>query len=227
MKSFLAILILTAGLGGLAFSATPALSLGSGSGLPGTTTPLPGQISAAAGVVALQYDVLYEGGRLAATAVTPGNALLGHTLHLSRLSDRSSRVVVYSLSNLSLQDGILANLYFAIASNAPVGTVAITLTNGILADATAKAIPTVSYLPGTLTIRAGPARLGEITRSVDGLVRFDLVGSSNGEYQIETSTDLVTWQFLGVGTATGGVIHWLDSTAKANPNRFYRAVAKP
>lgn len=227
MKSVLAILILVVSLGSPVFSATPAVSLGSGSGLPGSTTPLPGQISTAAGVVALQYDVLYEGGQLAATAVTPGNALLGHTLHLSRLSDRSSRVVIYSLSNLSLQDGILANLYFAIASNAPVGTVAITLTNGILADATAKAIAPVSYLPGTFTIRAGPARLGEITRSVDGLVRFDLVGSYNGEYQVETSTDLVNWQVLGVGTATGGLLQWLDSTAKANPSRFYRAVAKP
>ena len=214
-------------LGNIAFAASPQLSLGNASGIPGSTTSLPGQIRNATGVVALQYDVIYEGGQLTATAITPGNALLNHTLHLSRLSDHSSRVLVYSLSNLGLQDGILANLYFAIASNAPAGTVAITLTNSIFADASAKAIPPATDLPGTLTIRAGPAQLGEITRSVDGLIQFNLTGTDRGEYQIEASSDLVHWQVLGAVTATQGKIRWTDPAAIAYPNRFYRAVAKP
>lgn len=206
---------------------TPEVTLGAGQGAPGTSASVPARLANGAGAVALQYDVLFNGGRLSSSSAAPGNALLGHNAFLSTLGNGRSRLLVYSLSNAQLGNGALAELYFKIASNAPLGTVSITLTNGILANSAGKAIAPVTEVPGSLTITAGPARLGEIVRGGDGLIQFQVSGSSGGIYRLEVSTDLVNWTSVATSTAVDGLIQYTDFDSKTRPLRFYRAIAIP
>ena len=207
--------------------AAAQISLGTGAAPAGGIAAITNRLSGTAGVVGLQYDVLYNGGRLAANSTTPGNALLGHNVFLSRLTTNSSRVVIYSLSNAPLTNGSLASLYFAIAANAPLGTQTITLTNGILAGAAGQSLGAVDSVPGTLTITAGPARLGEILQRSDGLIQFVVEGTPGGTYLLQASNDLLNWETVGTSTAVDGRIESTDLDSKARPLRFYRAVVKP
>lgn len=207
--------------------AAAQISLGTGASPAGGSAAITNRLSGAAGVVGLQYDVLYNGGRLAANATVPGNALLGHNVFLSRLTPNSSRVVIYSLSNTALTNGALASLYFAVAASAPLGTQTITLTNGILAGAAGQSLGPVDSVPGNLVITAGPAKLGEIVRSSEGFIQFQVEGSSGGTYLLQASTDLVSWETVGTSTAVAGLIQFTDSESKTRPVRFYRALVKP
>jgi hypothetical protein len=207
--------------------AASQLTVGTNAGFPDTTIPVSGQFTSDAGVVALQYDVLFDGAKLGATAIAGGNSLVNHNLLLSSLGNGTNRVVVYSYSNAQLTNGVLASLYFTIASNAPVGTTAITLTNGLLANAAAQAVAGASYVPGSLTIVAGPARLGMITRAVNGLIQFQVTGSYNASYVIEASTNLVQWTAVSTNVAVGGMIQLQDADSAVYPTRFYRARVGP
>ena len=205
-------------------AAAPQLALGTASGTPGSATSVTNQFISEVSVVALQYDVLFDGGKLGAASAFTGNALLDHQLFLSSPGPGTSRVVVYSLSNAQLSNGVLAQLYFTIAANAPVGATAVTFTNGILASPAGQAIDGANYVPGSITIVAGPARLGTVARAQNGLVQFEVTGSYNGNYVIQASNNLIDWTPLGTNIAVNGIIQLQDNDSAIFPTRFYRAV---
>jgi hypothetical protein len=171
--------------------------------------------------------VQFDGGKLASTGIGGGNALLDHAVFVNALGNGTNRVLVYSLSNAALSNGVLAQLYFAIASNAPLGTTAITFTNGLLANAAGQAVNGASYVPGSLTITTGAARLGGITRGTGGLIQFEITGSPNASYVIEASTNLIQWLPIRTNTAVNGLIQLQDADSSVFPLRFYRAFSVP
>ena len=58
----------------------------------------------------------------------------------------------------------------------------------------------------------------------DGSVRFQIRGIPNGQYVIESSTNLAEWETLRTLTAgTGGLIEFVESNSNAPGARFFRA----
>jgi hypothetical protein len=59
----------------------------------------------------------------------------------------------------------------------------------------------------------------------DGSLLMTLTGQGNGQYVIQTSTNLVAWQNFSTNTASGGVIQITIPANPTNPAQFYRAFA--
>jgi hypothetical protein len=59
----------------------------------------------------------------------------------------------------------------------------------------------------------------------DGSLLMTLTGQGNGQYVIQTSTNLVAWQNFSTNTAIGGVIQITIPANPTNPAQFYRAFA--
>jgi hypothetical protein len=79
--------------------------------------------------------------------------------------------------------------------------------------------------PGTITIYILPPlrpTITAFTRNPAGS-QLTFTGHSNTTYCIWASSNLTTWEFVGVPTQTiPGSFHFLDSNAKDFPQRFYR-----
>lgn len=79
-------------------------------------------------------------------------------------------------------------------------------------------------LPIVIPIDAStPARLTARSQT-DGLVFLDILGQTNQLYQIQTSTDLTSWQTVGSQVLSGGFSRVLLQEGMTNQMRFYRAV---
>src|SRR5207249_838222 len=99
-----------------------------------------------------------------------------------------------------------------IAPNATNGTATLSVTNVILADASAAAVGPVNLGAGSLAITA-PARLGAIVRADDGKAQFQLTGAAGRSYVVQGTLDLVQWSNLSTNVATGAVVSFTDTTA--------------
>jgi hypothetical protein len=208
--------------------AASTISAGSTNGAAGTAVTLPVQLQSDAKIVAVQYEVLFNGTTLTSAVATRANAISDHLINFSAPSPGKQSVVVYSPTNAQLTNGLLASLVLSIATNAPAGVTSITLTNAILANAQGLRVEPVSLLPGSLTITlALNARLGSIVLSTNGLAQFQITGAAGREYIVQASTNLVNWTSIGTNTVSGGVINSVDSSAKSFAYRFYRVVLKP
>jgi len=75
-----------------------------------------------------------------------------------------------------------------------------------------------------LTVTEPPRLLASIT---NGLPQFSLKGGRGFQYDIEASTDLVTWSPAGTLTITNlsGTAQVIDTNAPSSSRRFYRAVS--
>jgi Pro-kumamolisin, activation domain/Divergent InlB B-repeat domain len=71
----------------------------------------------------------------------------------------------------------------------------------------------------------GPPPQLELQHQNDGSLLMTLTGQGNGQYVIQTSTNLVAWQNFSTNTAIGGVIQITIPANPTNPAQFYRAFA--
>jgi hypothetical protein len=65
----------------------------------------------------------------------------------------------------------------------------------------------------------------QLQRQNDGSLLMTLTGQGNGQYVIQTSTNLVDWQNFSTNTANGGIIQITIPASPTNPAQFYRAFA--
>lgn len=70
---------------------------------------------------------------------------------------------------------------------------------------------------------APPIQFTAITREPNDHVRLELSSAVGDSFQLETSTDLVTWQPLVTLTVTNQPVQFTDSIAPSNLARYYRA----
>jgi hypothetical protein len=70
------------------------------------------------------------------------------------------------------------------------------------------------------------ARIGALTFLPNGVVQVQVTGGTPNVV-IEASADLKTWQTLGTGTVTGGLLTFTDPLAGTSKARFFRLVAAP
>jgi hypothetical protein len=71
-----------------------------------------------------------------------------------------------------------------------------------------------------------PARL-QLQRQNDGSFFIDLLGQTNQQYILQTSTNLIDWRNLSTNVAVGGFVHIPDPASATNRIQFYRAVVVP
>ena len=71
------------------------------------------------------------------------------------------------------------------------------------------------------------AKLTSVTRESDGQVTLQMKGDAGFLYQIETSTDLQTWEPLDVVSGDDGQVTIGDANSVSLPQRFYRARLLP
>ena len=63
----------------------------------------------------------------------------------------------------------------------------------------------------------------QIVRRSDGMVELKMTGFPGDTYTLQSSTNLVDWEFVTtVAPFADGTFSFLDTTAPAQPYRFYR-----
>ena len=134
-----------------AFGAT-SLMAGRVRGTPGTTVAIPVSLGSAGNVVALQADIAFDATVFTFDSVTAGAAGTNHTVRSSEPSPGVRRLLLYSPTNRVLSDGALVNLQFLVRSNAAEGVYPLSLTNVILADASAASVLPLQLTNGAITV---------------------------------------------------------------------------
>jgi hypothetical protein len=200
----------------------PQVSIGSNSGVPGASVSLPSSLSSDTNIVAVQYDIIFNPATLSSTGADTGGAQPNHVVATALLNQATRRVVLYSPSNVSLTNGLLANLVFSIATNAPPGVSSVLITNAIFANAQAAQIQPAGLTSGFVLTLAAPARFGSILLSTNGLVQFQVFGSFNQAYVIQASTNLLQWTDVSTNTSVVGEIDFTDNTTSRFRYKFYR-----
>lgn len=205
----------------------PGLAVGSYAVAPGGNASLPVVLAGNSSGVALQFDLVFDPTQVTAAAATP-SAGVTHLLATSQPASGTLRVVLYSLANAQLKDGLLLGLQLSVSPVAVEAPVAIQITNALLADVTGIAVTPLALQPGVLTISAGAgAKLGLLVRATDGQIQFQLTGPADKRYVIQGSSDLSQWQNLSTNVLVGGQVTISDGSATNAVRRFYRARYAP
>ncbi len=207
----------------------PALAGGSSTNLAGSSVTVPFSFTGASNVVALQFDVVFDGNNLNSGSSAYGGAAAGmHAINSTIISNGVRRVLVYSLTNGFLQSGEIVKVPLDIAPLALQGVTSLTITNPILADVAGQPVAPASLVPGSIFISTAlPARLGTVLRSPNGQVLFAVTGGNQQSYLVQASTNLVDWVSIATNAAAGGLINFLDAKSTNFPTRFYRAIVAP
>jgi hypothetical protein len=195
------------------------LVVGGARGMAGTTVSIPVILRSDANVVALQADVLFNTNSLSAGSVTAGAVSANHVVASSRPTAGVQRLLLYSLNNKVLSNGVLANLSFTVAPGSYPEALRLAVTNVMLV--TASATPVLSTnVPGVIVINP-------VVIHPAGDVNFFLTVVPNESYMVQGSVDMVQWLDLGLVETPSAIIEFTDTNAQVFPYRFYRAVATP
>ena len=195
------------------------LHLGVEPGSPGATTLLPATLAGGTNVVALQFDVAFNGSRASLQGVLRGTRLTNHVLRSREISPNRWRVLVYSATNATLLRTNLdvASLPFTIAANELVGSGPLTPTNNMLARADASQLTPVLARPGAVFVR-------QVNRRDDGIVDFFLPSTPDQRYVIQATTNFIRWDTIATNVASGNFMALVDLDGPKYPYRFYRWV---
>lgn len=203
--------------------AEPKLSVGSVSGYPGLTATVPIFFKASSNtppnVVALQADVAFNTALLSSGPATAGPALGNRVLDSNEPQPGVRRILVYSLNNLPLTNGIIARIPFTVAPGIHVSTAGLLLSNVVMATAAA--------LPVTSTNANGAVIISPVFVRDDGDVSFFFAVTPDQSYLIQASTTLTNWVTLSTNSSAGSFIDFTDTQAHTFPYRFYRIIPVP
>jgi hypothetical protein len=203
-------------------------AVGLAGGLPGDTVALPFVFQAESNITALQFDVVYDGTLFTSGTATNSSAAPEHIAASAMQTNATRRVVLYSMTNAPLDNGIVVAVPFTITNTAPEGIYPIGMTNVIVANRGGERASLAYEVSGYLVVGAiwPPARLRLPMLNQYGL-RFVLNGTPESGYAVQASTNLTQWTALCTNLAQGGVIFFSDRQATNFPHRFYRAVLVP
>lgn len=163
--------------------ANPNISLGSGSGVVGSTVQVPVTLTNATGIAvsAIGIDVGYDTNCLEnpVASIGPAADRVGKQISSNLSSAGLFRIGVAGLNNNAIGDGIVANVTFSIKSTAPVGSTTL-LNTPSASDSNGDLVP-VSGSNGSITVAAGggPPKISVSPGSVNfGKVRVGVVSRS-------------------------------------------------
>ena len=202
---------------GQAVLAQTTLPLGNAPAYPGTTAAVPASLRQGRNVVALQFDVAFNSGKVSALDAVRGERLTHHVIKSRPIAPGVERVLIYSRRNAAVAGTnlTLASLPFAVSASEHTGSGPLTPINLVLARAEATAIAPVSAIAGTIFVRP-------VNRLADGTVQFFLPSQPDTRYLIQATTDFIHWVTVTNATASGNFMNLLDTEAAQYPHRFYR-----
>ena len=199
--------------------AQTSLGLGSVPAFPGTTAAVPAGLRPSAnGVVAMQFDVAFNSGKVSALEALRGERLTNHVIRSRQVAPGVERVLIYSLSNATMTGSNLtvASLPFAVASTEHFSSGPLTPGNVVLAKVDATRVAPVTASAGTIFVRA-------VNLLPDGQAQFFLPSEPDQTYVIQATTDLISWVDILTNTASGTFMDLLDTDALIYSHRFYRS----
>ena len=205
--------------------AMPSMSVGTTAGAPGTTNPVPVNVTIDANVVAFQFDLLYATNYLTPGTPVGGSALADQQLGSAVVSPGLIRVLGYSFSNSPITNGVLAYVPFSIAANAPDHDEMLVLSNVLLVSAQLFVVPATVNSNAVLSVTV-PPQFSAIYPTNAGAMHLELTGTTGRVYIIQAATNLAfeQWSPLATNTDAAGVLPFDDVSAGTAPNRFYRAL---
>lgn len=196
-------------------------------GAPGATALVPVNYTTDTNAPSLQFDLLYDTNFLAAGSPIGGNALSDHQIASAEVSPGLRRVLILSLSNSPITNGVLVYVPFAISTNAPDHDELLTMSNVLVVNAAAQTTPSESS-NGVLAV-AVPPRFTAIFPTNGGAVHLELAGTTGRRYAIQGATNLSqpVWRAIDTNAAAGGLAEFDDGMTSAAPARYYRAAVVP
>lgn len=218
MKTIVSLLLI----GFVCSASAVSLRVGTVRGFPGNTVEVPVTLRYGSNelrdVVAMQADVLFDASGLSDAAPSSGALLARHTLASSLPSPGVRRVLVYSLENAALTNGLVATIPFTVAPK-DYRNFTLTLSNVVLARADG------TQVSGTNV--NGFIAVSQVFLAADGHADGFLNVASNQVdqcYVIQATTDFQSWVNVQTNSASGSLLEFADPRASQFPRRFYRAI---
>jgi hypothetical protein len=204
-----------------------SLGLSGAQAAPGGTALVAVQLQLDGTAVAVQFDVRFDASRLRTGFASAGPAAGDHTILSSAPAVGVARVVIYSLANDPLGNGLLVNLPLVVDASAAGGSVPLTVTNVVVADVLGRRIEPVAATGAVVNILSEAAPQFERPIIANGQVALRLNAEEGKTYTLQVSSDLRTWQNVTDGVVNGGVAVFTESVVAGSSSRFYRAVGAP
>jgi hypothetical protein len=205
------------------FSAAAAeLGVGQATVPPGAVVSVPVTCNGAPGAVGAQFDVSFDPAVASVLGMAGGNSLAGHVVDQFLLAPGHWRALVYSITNGPIAQGTMAQVQFAIATNAPDGDVPLVLGNAILAQANGQPVHSLALTDGLLRI-SSPGHFASATLGTGGRLEVQFHGADGRQYVLEASSNLTEWVEISTNTVVGGTISLVETNVYAFEQRFYRA----
>jgi autotransporter-associated beta strand protein len=152
-------------------------------------------------------------------------ALIGTTNNISFNLDQTypavlgghpqSSVATSRWFNGSLDEAVM---FKAALSSAEIARLA---SNSVLRFGGLKATNSVAILVGAFTPQISSNTM------TNGVLRLQIAGTTNFNYTVQASTNLLNWTSLFVTNPSVAPFSWVDSTTSNYPNRFYRVLLGP
>ncbi|MCC7373803.1 MAG: immunoglobulin domain-containing protein [Verrucomicrobiales bacterium] len=208
------------------------VTLGQANGAVGTVVDVPVTLAAIGDENRVRFSVGFDAEQLGFVSATtgPGAAGAALTLNVNQLESGRVGVQVSLPANQAFTAGQrqIALLSFTILPSA-TGAIDLGFRDAPVArEASAvngTSLP-ADFLPGTITVAAGPSgpSLGALTVSDAGRVQFAVTGQAGASFRIEASTDLRAWSAVTVLANPTGTVVFNDPNPVGGGPRFYRAV---
>ncbi|MFM1942076.1 MAG: hypothetical protein RI897_1058 [Verrucomicrobiota bacterium] len=201
------------------------IELGTASGKPGSVVRIPVRLHGDSPVVAGQFEITTDSPYILVDPPEIGAGNTSHRLLSSSTSAASRKLVIYSVSNVALRDGVVAWLPVRLLANSPDVRAALSITNVSLTTRTATAVSPVFSLAGAVDISG--VGFERILRQPEGPVEIELFGREDHTYVVQAaSSPSEAWSNISTNTITNGVIRVVDSSAGSG-TRFYRLLSIP
>lgn len=198
--------------------ADPRLALGTLRSFPGQTVEVPLRFNYATNdsrtVVAFQADIRYDSRGIDSGGLVRGNAAPTHAVLSRKLTNGLRRILVYSLNNRLITNGLVGGLPFTIEGG-QFRNFPLTLANVIVADAEAQKV--------NARTTSGGLAVAPVFVRPDGVADFFLSVEPERSYAVQASTNFVDWVDLNVVSTTDSLLVQLDIDSALYPHRFYRA----
>ncbi len=208
--------------------AATAVWLGAAAGAPGTTAPVPVNLTTDTNVVKAQFDLVYPPTYLRAGTPVGGGALADQLILTSEPAPGVRRVQLVSFSNSPMTNGVMVFIPVAIATNAPAQAVSLVLTNLTLTNAQNQLVQTLPPTNGTFLIGAQPVFLSLVSLSSGG-VHLELSAPPECTCVLQAATNPLgaPWLSLATNQPVNGRISFDETLVPRPALRFYRAYVPP
>jgi len=204
--------------------AATALVIGQGTGDQNTTGIVPVSFSSDVPAVAAQFEVRFDDTQLVSGDALTGLLTVNNIVVSSQPTNGVLRIIIYSLNNSPLPNGLIVNLQFTASIVGQDGVLNLVPANAIVSDASGQSL-TTTLTPGTFVISSAAAAKFSSISVQNSTSELQLTGTAGQVFALQATVNFLEWISLGTNAIpASGVLNFTDPTASAFKARFYRAV---